>query len=311
MNLRRRQYGPRHTTEKTMDSSARSNKPFLLAPAILGLLALGASAQARAQDGVPDGTLAYTLVVSGHADTTADDGSRIDSHIHWQVQGRFHLKGFAVASSAGALDAKNNSALATTAAGLEQAVAACGNDQACMASAAMHYAQTHQSGVAAMRNAASHHHALAKDPAWQFLGGDCDATGTVNDSETDSGTDVGEGYSKAESDHATRTGKHSLECKYGGSGLKMTGDSSRHTYALAIPWLDIPVTVSGDEIGSRSGSVHGHDLKLVGLRLRPLHDVQHGSKVIRRTMTASPLYGIPTRIPIRETLTWTFTPDKG
>jgi hypothetical protein len=28
-------------------------------------------------------------------------------------------------------------------------------------------------------------------------------------------------------------------------------------------------------------------------------------------MTASPVYGMATRIPVRETVTWTFTPDKG
>lgn len=294
-----------------MDSSARSNKPCLLAAAILGLLALGTSARACAQDGVPDGTLAYTLVVTGQADTTADDGSRIDSHIHWQVQGHFHLKGYAVASQSGALALQSDSAVSSTVSGLEKAVAACGNDQACMASAAMHYAQTHQSAVAAVGAAASRHHALGRNPAWQFLGGECDATGAVNDSETDSGTDVGEGYSRATSNHGTRVGKHSLECKYGGSGLKMTGDSSTHTYALAIPWLDIPMTVSGDEIGTRPGTLHGQEFKLTGLRLRPLDSVQHGSKVIHRTLTASPIDGIPTRIPLRETLTWTFTPDKG
>lgn len=292
-----------------MELSARSNKPSLLAAAVLGLLALGASAQARAQDGVPDGTLAYTLVVTGHADTTADDGSSIDSRIHWQVEGRFHLKGYAIASQAG-LDARNDSAVLSAASGLEQAVSACGDDQACMASAAMHYAQTHQSAAAAVRNAGARHHVLGRNPAWQFLGGECDATGVVDDSETDTGTDVGEGYSKSESDYGTRVGKHSLECGSVGSRLKMTGDSSSRTYALAIPWLDIPVTVSGDGIGSNPGTVHGQDLKLIGLRLRPLHDVQHGSKVVRRTMTASPVYGIPTRIPIRETLTWTFTPAK-
>jgi hypothetical protein len=296
-------------TEETMELSARSNKPSLVAAAVLGLLALGASAQARAQDGVPDGTLAYTLVVTGHADTTADDGSSIDSRIHWQVEGRFHLKGYAIASQAG-LDARNDSAVLSAASGLEQAVSACGDDQACMASAAMHYAQTHQSAAAAVRNAGARHHVLGRNPAWQFLGGECDATGVVDDSETDTGTDVGEGYSKSESDHGTRVGKHSLECGSVGSRLKMTGDSSSRTYALAIPWLDIPVTVSGDGIGSSPGTVHGQDLKLIGLRLRPLHDVQHGSKVVRRTMTASPVYGIPTHIPIRETLTWTFTPAK-
>lgn len=294
-----------------MDPFARSSRPSLLASAVLALLALGASAQARAQDGVPDGTLVYTLVVTGHADTTADDGSRIDSNIHWQVDGRFHLKGYAVASPSGALALQNDSAVSSTISGLEQAVAACGNDQACMASAAMHYAQTHRSAAAAIRTAASRHGQFGRNPEWQFLGGDCSATGAIDDSETDSGTDIGEGYSKARSDHGTRVGKHPLECKFGGSGPRITGDSSSHTYTLMIPWLDIPTTVSGDGIGSRSATLHDRALKFTGLRLRPLHDVQHGSKVLRRTMAASPIHGVPTRIPIRETLTWTFTPDKG
>lgn len=294
-----------------MDSSARWNKSSLLTAAILALLALGASARASAQDGVPDGTLVYTLVVTGHAGTTADDGSRIDSSIHWQVDGRYHLKGYAVASQSGGLALQNDSALSSTVSGLEQAVAACGNDQSCMASAAMHYAQTHPSAAATIHTAASRHGRLGRDPAWQFLGGECDATGVVDDHETDSGTDIGEGYSKAETDEGTRAGRHSLDCKFGGSGLKMTGDSSTHTYALTIPWLDIPMTVSGDEIGSESGTLRGQDFKLTGLRLRPLDSVQHGSKVIRSALTASPVYGIPTRIPLRETLTWTFTPDKG
>jgi hypothetical protein len=240
-------------TEETMELSARSNKPSLLAAAVLGLLALGASAQARAQDGVPDGTLAYTLVVTGHADTTADDGSSIDSRIHWQVEGRFHLKGYAIASQAG-LDARNDSAVLSAASGLEQAVSACGDDQACMASAAMHYAQTHQSAAAAVRNAGARHHVLGRNPAWQFLGGECDATGVVDDSETDTGTDVGEGYSKSESDYGTRVGKHSLECGSVGSRLKMTGDSSSRTYALAIPWLGHP----GDRQRRRDRIQSGH-----------------------------------------------------
>jgi len=238
-----------------MNPSTRSNKPSLLAAASLGLLALGASAQACGQDGVPDGTLAYTLVVAGHADTTADDGSSIDSRIDWRVEGKFHLKGLA---------------------------------------------------VAALR-----HGTLGRNPNWQCLSCECSATGAVNDSETDSGTDIGEGYSRAKPEHGTRVGKHSLECKFVGNGLKMTGDSSRHTYALTIPWLDIPVTVSGDEIGSEARTLHRRDLKLAGLRLRPLQDGQHGSQVIHHTMTASPVYGMATRIPVRETVTWTFTPDKG
>jgi hypothetical protein len=294
-----------------MNPSTRSNKPSLLAAASLGLLALGASAQACGQDGVPDGTLAYTLVVAGHADTTADDGSSIDSRIDWRVEGKFHLKGLAAASPRGGLNAKNAGALSSSMAGMEQAIPACGKDDACLASTAMRYAQTHRPGDAAASVAALRHGTLGRNPNWQCLSCECSATGAVNDSETDSGTDIGEGYSRAKPEHGTRVGKHSLECKFVGNGLKMTGDSSRHTYALTIPWLDIPVTVSGDEIGSEARTLHRRDLKLAGLRLRPLHDGQHGSKVIHHTMTASPVYGMATRIPVRETVTWTFTPDKG
>lgn len=294
-----------------MNPSTRSNRPSLLAAAGFGLLALGASTQVYAQHGVPDGTLAYTLVVAGHAHTTANDGSSIASRINWRAEGKFHLKGLAAASPHGDPNASNAGALSSSMTGMEQAISACGNDDACLASTAMRYAQTRRPGDADASVAALRHGTLGRNPNWQFLSGECSATATVNDSETDSGTDIGEGYSRAKSEHGTRVGKHSLECKFVGGGLKMTGDSSRQTYALTIPWLDIPVTVSGDEMGSEARTLHRQDLKPAGLRLRPLHDVQHGSKVIHHTMTASPVYGMATRIPVRETVTWTFTPDKG
>lgn len=283
----------------------------VLAPAAIALWLLAGSVPAHANNGIPNGTFTYTLKVTGQGLETGDDGYRRQAHIHWVVKGRLRMLG----SWGAMLDhprqvQHQGEAAAADLAGMRKAIAACGDNEACTEAAAFHYTATHMAQMKKARHDAPTPAFHQHDPTWVSTRQGCQVTAVVHDSETETGTDVGEGYSRKYNHHGVRTANHTFSCVRDLRPIEIKGDSPAHRYQLTVPWIAIPASVSGDSAPETHASIEQKDFVVTGAQLHPVDDVQHGSKTFHRKLASSPVYGRSLGIPLTATLTWTFTPGQ-
>jgi hypothetical protein len=155
----------------------------------LCMLAAFATFGARSADvnrKVPDGTLTYRIVLSGHAEANGPGESRGQVKIERQFEATVRMHG-SVTNDPNAL------AGGAQMMSLEKAAEACGDDQDCM----MRAVTAMSSGQREALNREAQHtvDALGSDTGWSHLPDtSCQGSARVDDSASHTGRDTGEGY---------------------------------------------------------------------------------------------------------------------
>lgn len=254
---------------------------------------------------IPDGTLTYRIVLSGHAEANGAKQFHGQVKIERQFEATVRMHG-SVTSDPNAL------AGGTQMMSLQKAAEACGDDQACL----MRAVNAMSSGQRQALNREAQHtvDALGSDTGWSHVGNTpCQGSASVDDSSSHTGRAIGEGISAMDSGHATRVGKSSIDCSNDDGNYTLITHGGGKTYDVQFPSVEVEVTV--DEFNPHSPpykrQVTIPELKLKDLVAARLDGPQGGHKIIPvlQTVTGPVSYvGMP-GVPLKAEVSWTFNPD--
>ncbi len=284
------------------------SNPFLRVPVLgascyLALAALAIPAfAADVSRHVPDATLTYHVVLTGHGSGKGRDGGTDSMSLerHFDITVRLHGEAATAAPQAPSAD----SALAA----LQHAAESCGDDRACVMRAAM--------GMSGARREALHHEAsqmvatLGADSSWTYWpGAACHGKASVSANETYAGMDVGEGYAKRVVSNGRVAGKADIDCHEQDIDYTMTV-LAHGGFELKVPAQQVDAVVTYDH-----GMAPDHaTVRIPGITIKggPADSPRYGRKVYPKlfTETVSPVYHATVNVPVKAQVSWTFTPDR-
>lgn len=249
---------------------------------------------------VPDGTLTYSFVETGHGSRTGM-GIRHDSiTINHRFSVTAHMRG-RVGGATEQEQHQDNTP--PQLAGIQKAMDACGDDMACQQRAAMQVMQMSQEQMQAMNRASRENSARSyRNVTWYNT--DCHGTASIDDSDVGDGLDTAtEGEPQPVSWNDTTRGSSQFDCtnsfpgaSNGASSLVADGNSNH--YDIVLRGGKIQATDSHDgKPESRPHEIAFQDFTAKGLKFDSLDKPFSGSRTLHpgknRTMV----------------VTWTFTPD--
>ena len=290
--------------------STRQRRSFAHRPPTMALCLLAAFATlgAHAADvnrKVPDGTLTYRIVLSGHAEANGPGESRGQVKIERQFEATVRMHGSVT-------NDPNSLAGGAQMMSLQKAAEACGDNQACL----MRAVNAMSSGQRQALNREAQHtvDALGSDTGWAHLGNTpCQGSASVNDSSSHTGRAIGEGISAMVSNHATRIGKRSIDCRIEDDDYALITHGGGKTYDVRFPSVEVEVTVDefNPSVPPYQRQVRIPELKLEDLVAARLDGPQGGHRIIPvlQTVTGPVSYvGMP-GVPLKAEVSWTFNPD--
>lgn len=277
--------------------------------AALCLLALFATFGASAADvdrKVPDGTLTYRIVLSGHAETNGPGAAHGQVKIARQFEATVRMHG----SVTNDPNAMAGGAQMTS---LQKAAEACGEDQACLMRAIS--AMSSDQRQALNREAQHTIAAIGSDTAWTHrFQTPCQGSASVDDSSAHTGrADDGEGVSVMVSGHATRIGKRKVDCSDEDGNFTLITHDGGKTYDVQMPSVEVEVTINefDPHIPPYQRRVTIPEIHLKDLVAARLDGPQGGHKIFPKLQTVSgPVnyISLPT-VPLKAEVSWTFNPD--
>ncbi|MHB1058877.1 MAG: hypothetical protein ACYC0F_13450 [Rhodanobacter sp.] len=283
--------------------AATAHRPGTLALCLLATLATFGAQAADVDRKIPDGTLTYRIVLSGHAEARGPDEFHGQVKIERQFEATVRMHGSVTTDPDAAAGGSQMMSL-------QKAVEACNDDQACM----MRAVNAMSSGQREALNREAQHTvaALGSDTGWSHIAGTpCRGSASVNDSSSHTGRAVGEGISEMVSNHATRIGKHGIDCSDDDYTLITHGGGK--TYDVQFPSVEVEVTIDefNPGIPPYQRRVRIPELKLKGLVAARLDGPQGGHKIfpVLQTVAGPVSYrGMP-GVPLKAEVSWTFNPD--
>lgn len=282
-----------------------THRPQTMALCLLAAFATFGAHAADVNRKVPDGTLTYRIVLSGHAEANGPGESRGQVKIERQFEATVRMHGSVTTDP-------NAAAGGPQMMSMQKAVEACNDDQACM----MRAVNAMSSGQRQALNREAQHtvDALGSDTAWSHVGNTpCQGSASVNDSSSHTGRAIGEGISVMVSNHATRIGKRSIDCHIEDGDYVLITHGGGKTYDVQFPSVEVEVTVDefSPHIPPFKRQVTIPELKLKDLVAARLDGPQGGHKIIPvlQTVTGPVSYvGMP-GVPLKAEVSWTFNPD--
>lgn len=269
------------------------------------VVTFGASA-ADVDRKVPDGTLTYRIVLSGHAETNGPGAAHGQVKISRQFEATVRMHG----SVTNDPNAMAGGAQMTS---LQKAAEACGEDQACL----MRAISAMSSGQRQALNREAQHTiaAIGSDTAWthryQTL---CQGSASVDDSSAHTGrANDGEGASVMVSGHATRIGKRKVDCSDEDGNFTLITHDGGKTYDVQMPSVEVEVTINefNPHIPPYQRRVTIPEIHLKDLVAARLDGPQCGHKIFPKLQTVSgpvSYISLPT-VPLKAEVSWTFNPD--
>lgn len=289
----------------TRQRLSRAHRPQAMALCSLAAFATFGTHAADVNRKVPDGTLTYRIVLSGHAEASGPGENRGQVKIERQFEATVRMHGSVT-------NDPNAMAGGTQMMSLQKAAEACGEDEACM----MRAVNAMSSGQRQALNREAQHTiaALGSDTGWTHqYKTPCRGTASVNDSSSHTGRAVGEGISEMVSNHATRIGKRSIDCSVEDGDFTLITHDGGKTYEVQVPSVEVEVTVNefSPSIPPYKRQITIPELHLKDLVAARLDGPQGGHKIfpVLQTVTGPVSYvGMP-GVPLKAEVSWTFNPD--
>jgi hypothetical protein len=234
-----------------------------------------------AEPKVPDGTLTYTIVYTGHSElNTSEKHNVFDVSRRLQVTSRLY---------GSAAPSRENNAFSGK-------MEACGNDSACQQAVMM--------SLMAKGNSALEQnlHAMDRDRTWTRLGGPCHGTASVDDK----GDNHWKGWDTKLNGRVSQQGTTTFDCRHVSlgidfSGLELAAQMEAHTYTLTLPRFEMEARyVFGDQAPT-TRLVDFPSVVVKDVRFTTLEAPLHGSATVQNLDN-------PTE-PLTAKVDWTFTPD--
>lgn len=293
-------------TNRTM--AAATSRPARLTVAASMMLVLSLVGPAAYARDVPDGTLKYTITITGQGDLPKSGpyDEHVIAHINHRLEASWRMRGHASASIPDA------PVTGSVMAELEQGAEACGDDDACM----MALSQRVMKRKAELSRESKVFIAAAErgrvwEPDEQTP---CRIQADVNDTSVHVGMYVGEGNSTPYTTHRATKGTRVIDCRASMPDdlpKLLVTDGNLETYALTLPSMELQVTES-DDSGQPS---HVRTEVIKGfqedkLPLARIDGPQGGHRIFHKTIGSSTNTahgGHPVELKID--LNWSFNPD--
>ena len=244
---------------------------------------------------IPDGTLTYTIVLSGHSVVdTSGKHDVYDVARKLQVTSKMHGSPIAAGLSA-----------APTMDALNKKIEACNGDESCERSVAMGFAMQHRDAL----TEDSHRTTAAVGRDW-LKATPCTGTASVDDT----GNDQWKGWDTQLNGRISKQGTKTFDCNEGAyesdfDHLELAARTDTHSYTLTLPSFKMEARYTFGDKPPTTELVNFPGLVIKDQSFTTLDVPLHGSVTLRTgDGSGNELYD--PEGPLTAKVDWTFTPDK-
>lgn len=237
---------------------------------------------------VPNGTLTYTVVFSGHSEVDTNEKHNVfDVARKLQVTSQMRGAAIMAAVHAPTMDALNKK------------MEACGDDSACQQATAMSFATQQRSALEQDGHALVA--TLGRDRSWQSMA-PCHGTASVEDR----GDNHWKGWDTQLNGRVSYQGTSTFDCgpfsaKVTFNDLDLVARTDTHTYTLTLPRFQMEARYIFGDKAPTTRWVDFPSVVVKDVKFTTLDAPLHGSATLQNLDN-------PTE-PLTEKVDWTFTPD--